>query len=67
MTTETSPMQISTENASAELTSPAATQTTSIKEVPILYGVALLVVAATAGGLFFVAWLVWRIREWIMG
>ena len=68
MTTETSPMQISAENINAaELASPTATQTTSILEVPILFGVALLVVAATATWLFFVAWFFWRMREWIMG
>ena len=68
MTPETSPMQISAENINAaELASPTATQTTSIMEVPILFGVALLVVAATAGWLFFVAWFFWRMREWIMG
>ena len=68
MTMETSPGQISAENINAaELASPTATQTTSIMEVPILFGVALLVVAATATWLFFVAWFFWRMREWIMG
>ena len=67
MTTETSPMQIATDSMSAELTSRTATQPPSTLEVPILFGVALLVVAATAAWVFFVAWFVWRIGEWIMG